>query len=224
MMSRTPLILATALLFGCGHLPTTPQMQLPEGLHNTQPATWPRLGHGRQGQVQIDGLSLRYERGADRLSLFGPLVESDRVSLRWSGDGTQTSCRGRALGVTVGVVTKAPRPWGVDCRFEGDSAGQLSLQEQRGAAGTHAGRSGRYSAAGVVLDVQSVHRVHGSPLPIEAPVGYLMLQDGRAVGAVELTGDAPRVWRSAPDLATQNAVSRIALTLALLWDPAVVQR
>lgn len=224
MMSRTSLILATSLLAACGHLPTA-QMQLPESLSATAAATWPKFSHGRSGQLQIDGRSLRYERGADRLSVFGPLLESDRVSLRWSGDdGTQARCRSRALGVTLGVITGAPRPWSVDCRFEGDSAGQLSLQEQRSAASTRAERSGRYSAAGVVLDVQSVHRVQGSPLPLEAPVGYVMLQGSRPVAAIELTGEAPRVWRAAADAPTQAAVTQLALTLALLWDPAIVQR
>ena len=70
------------------------------------------------------------------------------------------------------------------------------------------------------LELRSVHRVQGSPLPLEAPIGYVFLADGRAVGAVELNGLSPRVWRPAVGLPLRDGVTHAALTLALLWDPA----
>lgn len=74
----------------------------------------------------------------------------------------------------------------------------------------------------VSLDVQSLHNVQGSPPPLEAPIGTLFSHKGRPVGAVELNGLTPRLWRPArkDPLHESVTLAALALALALLWDPA----
>jgi hypothetical protein len=62
--------------------------------------------------------------------------------------------------------------------------------------------------------------VQGSPLPLEQPIGYVMSHEGRPVGAIELNGSTPRLWRPALSDALAEPVTLAALALALLWDPA----
>ncbi|MDZ7651452.1 MAG: hypothetical protein U5L03_02215 [Burkholderiaceae bacterium] len=54
----------------------------------------------------------------------------------------------------------------------------------------------------------------GSPLPLEQPIGYVMSHQGRPVGAIELNGSTPRLWRPAPTDALAEPVTLAALALA----------
>lgn len=78
--------------------------------------------------------------------------------------------------------------------------------------------SGRVQFGAVVLQLQSVHGVQGSPLPLEAPIGHVLTQDGRPVGAVEING-TPRLWHPPAGTPAHDAVTHAALALALLWHP-----
>lgn len=86
--------------------------------------------------------------------------------------------------------------------------------------GTSAERRGSFSAGSTSIDVVSVHAVQGSPLPLEQPIGYVMSHQGRPVGAIELNGPVPRLWRPASSDPLAEPVTLTALALALLWDPA----
>jgi hypothetical protein len=211
--------LPAALALGaCAGLPTA-RMALPAALAAQPPLTVAGLGGGRTGEFRLAGERGRFERGADRLTVFDTL-SFDRVSARYRTDQTAATCRGRQTEGSVGVLTGQPRPFEFQCQYEGAFAGQLTLRGQSGAAGTQQQRSGRMTGGGVVVDIVSVHRLQGTSLPLAAPAGYLLSVDGQPVGAVELTDTRPSVWLPPGPAPVSAAVTQAALTLALLWDPA----
>jgi len=212
-----------ALLSGCAGLPSA-QMVLPETLATVAPEPVQGLGGRREGDFVLAGTPGRFERSASRLSLFDDLLAFDRVAASYrttpsNGAAVAASCRVRQTAATVGVLSGTPRPYEVRCQFSGGVSGEMTLAAPSAVPGTRAERRGTVSAAGVTLALQSVHRVQGSPLPLEQPIGYVFTQDGRAVGAVELNGTA-RLWRPPAGTPVHDALTQAALALALLWDPA----
>ncbi|WP_425257829.1 hypothetical protein ACPOLB_20195 [Rubrivivax sp. RP6-9] len=223
-LSTAAVLAATLLATGCAGLPAA-QMALPAPLAATQAETLQGLDGRQKGSFVLQALQGRYERSASRLDLFGALA-FDRVGAGYDartpdGRTVQAGCRGRQTAARAGVLSGAPQPYEVLCRFGGAVSGTLTLAADGAASalGTQAARSGRVEFGGTVLALRSVHRVQGSPLPLEAPIGYVFTQDGRPVGAVELNG-TPRLWRPAAGTPAHDAVTHAALALALLWDPA----
>lgn len=216
---RFPAVVLMALASACAALPAA-QMALPESLAAQTTRVVQGLGAGRSGEFELGGERGHFERGADRLAVFDA-VTFDRVSAGYTTSTTRASCRGRQTEVTLGVITGQPSAFEVQCRYDGPFAGQLTLRGVSGAAGTQQQRSGRLTAAGVTIDIASVHRLQGSPLPVALPAGYVLSIEGRAVGALELTDSRqPRVWLPSAPGPQQSAVTHAALTLALLWDPS----
>ena len=225
-MQRSLFLLAaltatTALTGGCAGLPPA-RMALPDTLAGVAPDTLQGLGGGRSGSFTLGSGALagRFERSASRLSLFDS-VAADRAAAQYSatsgsGATVEARCSARQTTVTLGIVSAAPRPSTLRCDFSGAIAGTLELAADAATPG--ATRSGRAQFGAVVLQLQSVHRVQGSPLPLEAPIGYVLTQDGRPVGAVEING-APRLWRPPAGTPAHDAVTHAALALALLWHP-----
>lgn len=217
-LGRWIAVAVAALAGGCAGLPTA-RMALPESLAAQAPLTLQGLGGGRAGEFALGAERGRFERGADRLTLFDAL-SVDRVAARYSTEATRASCRGRQTEVSLGVLNAQPRPFEVQCQYDGAFAGTLTLRGASGAAGTQQQRSGRLAAGGVVVDFASVHRVQGSSLPLSFPAGYLLSVEGRPVAAVELTDTRPRVWLPTGPAPVAAAATHAALTLALLWDPS----
>lgn len=215
------LALMTAALAGCAGLPAA-RMALPETLAALNPEPLPGIGAGRSGRFALDGGEVRFERGRDRLELFS-VASFDRSPVRYTwarrdGSRIEAACRGRQDSVTLGVLQGQTRPFTFSCAWQ--PAAQLTLSAPSWIPGTRAERRGRYTAGGLTLELQSVHRVQGSPLPLEQPIGYVFTHEGRAVGAIELNGPTPRLWRPAPADPMAAAVTQAALALALLWDPS----
>lgn len=216
-----------AWLAGCAAIQPA-QLVLPAGLDGVAAEPIQGIGGGEKGRFNLGATAGRYERGANRLSVFG-LFEHDRAAVQYTldGDGTRGSCKLRGNTVTAGIVQLPTKPAGFDCDFargDGTAAARLELRAVVNAgmsagAGTRDERQGRLSAGPVALEVRSIHRVQGSPLPLSAPVGYEFMDGGRAVAALELTGPTPRLWRPA-DGPLREPVTQAALALALLWDPA----
>jgi hypothetical protein len=217
-VSAVMAVMAAAVLCACAGLPSA-RMALPEPLAAQTPTTVQGLGAGRQGEFTLGKERGRFERGADRLTVFDVLA-FDRVSAHYRSATTSATCRGRQTEATLGVLTGAPRPFEFRCRFDGAFAGELELNGRAGAGGTQQQRSGRLVAGAVVIDIVSVHRLQGTPLPIAFPAGYLLTVEGRPVGAVELTDTRPRVWLPAGPQSVTTAATHAAITLALLWDPS----
>lgn len=221
-----PIALASALLVGGCAAIAPARMALPDTLSAATAEPFEGLRYGREGRFSLAGQPVRYQRGADRLDLFERLGR-DRASLRFEVEGaagaTRAECIGRRLEGKAGVVGAALQPLTLTCRFDGPQPAQLELTERR--ANTGVGRDereGRLTIGNVELELRSVHALQGSPLPLAQPAGYLMLQQGQPVAAIELTGETP-VLRRAP-AAPAEAVTLAALTLGLLWDPATLSR
>lgn len=206
-------------LAGCASVPAA-RMALPGELAGIEPVPVRGLGAGRDGEWRIGEARGRFERGADRIAWFD-LVQTDRVGASFTvpgpaGAAETARCRGRQATLGWRIVDAPLQPWGVTCRWDGGA--ELSL-----AAATHPTRDervGRYRDGAVSLELRSVHRVQGSSLPLQAPIGYLMLEGGRPVAAVELNGTTPRLWRPDAGSPLHRPVTEAALAVALLWDPA----
>lgn len=216
------LVLAAALA-ACTSLPAA-QVALPAPLATQAPEPVEGIGLGRSGGFTVGAASGSFNRGRDRLELF-ELVNWDSAKTRYAltlADGARTdaACKGKAVEVTWRVLAANAKPFAFECEWRGARSAQLAVNAPVLAVGMKAERSGRFTMNGLSLDVQSLHNVQGSPLPLEAPIGYLFSHNGRPVGAIELNGLTPRLWRPATGDALHEPVTLAALALALLWDPA----
>lgn len=213
----------TLVLAGCASLPAA-QVALPAPLATQTPETIDGIGMGRSGKFSLAGGSGSFNRGRDRLELF-EIVNWDSAKTRYTltladGARTEAACKGKAVEVTWRVLAANAKPFSFECEWRGARSAQLAVNAPVLAVGMKAERSGRFTMTGVSLDVQSLHNVQGSPLPLEAPIGYLFSHNGRPVGAIELNGLTPRLWRPAAGDALHEPVTLAALAFALLWDPA----
>ena len=214
---------AVALLAACAAIQPA-QMALPAPLAGMTPEAVQGIGAGRSGEFQIGAQRGKFQRSRDRVDLFDT-VSFDRATTRYSltradGSTVQAACRGRQTTVTLGILQGAARPYTVECQWTGALAGAMTLGANGAQAGVRSDRTGLFSTSTTTLELRSVHQVQGSPLPLDAPIGYLITHLGQPVGAVELNGTTPRLWRPANGSALQEPVTLAALATALLWDPA----
>lgn len=220
---------ATLMFTGCASLPAA-RMALPEALSTAEAQTFEGLGGHRAGTFRLGNLHGRFERGASQLQLFDRLTH-DRASVRYTlePDQLQADCKLIGNTATLRLLHLPLKRAALACHFS--QAGQplaqrLELRAVDGAAGTRDERRGRFVAGDVTLELQSVHRVQGSALPLAAPVGYLLSHRGQAVAALDLSDSSrPRLWQragDAPRSPMNQAVVQVALALALLWDPAAL--
>jgi hypothetical protein len=212
--------LAAGFLLGCGSLPVA-EVEAPAHLAQAAVQRLP-AAHMRSGSFQLDGalaVQGRFTRSADRLSLF-EAVDIDRAALTLdlgSGAGAVGyRCTLRRTGAQVSVLALPVRPMQLRCSDGG--ARQLSLDEALRSTRTE--RQGRYSDGGVTLAIESLHRLRGSPLPLEQPGGYLLSHQGQPVAVLDLLDRAPRLRAGELPPPVRQAVRDTALLLALLWDPA----
>lgn len=217
-------LLAGALLAGCVTVKPA-ELALPAELAHVAPVAIEGIRPGRSGRANLPGLAAAFERGADRLDLF-ERVQIDRAAVAFTVDGetARAECRLRGETFTRGVLNLPLRPSAFSCtlpRPTGVVGAAARLEVAAPPAALQPGqRRGTLVVDGLAVEVQSLHRVAGSPLPLEAPAGWQFSHQGRVVAALELTGRQPRLWRAGTP-ALDDSLARAALALALLWDPAV---
>jgi len=219
--------LALLLATGCAHIKPA-HMALPEGLAG-DPARFEELslqgiGGKARGDFKAGDAGGRFERSASRLALFDASISCDRASARYTlqregADAVEAECRARRTEVQRSALALPVRPFTVDCDWRDGARLKLDA-EVLAAGGTQEARKGRYEGGGVVLELRSVHQLQGTKWPLSQPAGYALWQDGVAVGALDLTGVTPRLLRPRTGTPQHEAVTRAALALALLWDPA----
>lgn len=219
--------LLLAGLAACGSLPEA-RMQRPEGLGaDVQSLTLEGFGGGIRGRFRLAGREGHFERGASRLGLADRLFERDRVSARYrlqaagtadAADGAE--CSGGQATLSAGILAAAVRRFAWRCDWAGVAPARLELSAPDATVGPRHERQGRYQAGALTVGLRSEHRLQGTPLPLAQPAGYVFTHDGRVVGALDLAAGAPRLWRPVQPGPLQDAVTRSALALALLWDPA----
>ncbi len=217
----TLLATITVLATGCAAI-TPARMALPEGLISAPVLAFQGLKGLRQGAFTLADRRVQFERGADRLSLFGVLTaDKAKLEFRIGDDGSAHGrCDSRALQGTIGILDGALRPFGLHCRIEGDSPATLDLAERRSLAGTIAQREGRLQVGGVTLQIRSVHDLQGSAFQLAQPAGYLLQHEGQPVAALDLSDRVPQLRQVAAAPEVQRAVLLAAVALGLLWDPA----
>lgn len=220
---RIAALVATLGLGACANLPTA-RIELPDTLATVTPLTLEGPIGVARGDFRFGELQGRFERQASRLDLFDRLAQ-DRagVSYTLQPDGLRADCKLIGNTAALGVLQLPLKRANYACTFSRDGqplAQRLDLKAEDAAAGTREERRGSFVAGGVTLDLQSLHRVQGSPVPLPAPVGYLMRHQGQVVAALDLNDVRPRLWQRTPDAAASAAVLQASLALALLWDPA----
>jgi len=214
-----------ALLASACATPQPARMALPATLAAASVEELPLQGLGgkAKGTLQVGDAGGSYERSASRLSLF-EMLGFDRGSARYTLQApgaapVEAECKARQMDAQRAIVALAVRPWSVNCEWKGGA--RLTLKaEFMAAAGTQEARQGRFEQAGVTLELRSVHQLQGTKIPLPQAAGYTLLHEGVAVGALELTGVTPRLWRPRAGQPHHDAVTQAALALALLWDPA----
>ena len=204
------------------------RMEQPPGLEARAVATTIEgLGGGTRGSFRVAGNQGSFTRSASRLDLLDELVTFDRGSVDFTLQGpdfpapVSAKCEARQTTGTLRFVQFRPRKFGVDCRYQGLVAHFL-LVEADPESGVHtlqAERRGEWTGAAGTLSVRSVHTVAGGALPLSAPIGYRIDAGGAPVATVELNGLTPQLLLPADEAQRRDALL-IALTLALLWDPA----
>jgi hypothetical protein len=209
-----------AVLAGCGVVREA-RMAQPASLAAVAEESFGEPGWGRSGEFALAAQRVRYERGADRLSLFATLA-TGRAPLRftWStaaGD-SEADCTARQTEVTAGVLAVATKPWTLNCRWRGVSDATLQIGEGRVQWGQQT-REGSYQRGALTLALRSVHQLEGSAFATAAPVGYELMHEGRVVGSLDLSRGVPRVRRPDPATPLGQGVTEAALALALVWEP-----
>jgi hypothetical protein len=218
---------AAGTLGACGVIQPA-RMAVPAGLDAAADhVTITGLGASPRGEYRVAEHGGTFARSATRLSFFD-MVATDRAKVTFSINGPTFAapvngrCGLAQRTANISIVTFTPRPLQYECRFEGLPGATLVLQEASdGLAGKlgQAQRRGYIDVAGTRLALRSVHHVQGSPLPLDAPIGYAFEADGRVVGAIDLNGTTPDVLLPKGGSARQAALLA-ALALALVWDPA----
>jgi hypothetical protein len=220
-LSGVMLSVSMLMLAGCGAVREARMAQAP-ALATVAEESFGKPGWGRRGEFALSGQAVRYDRGADRLSLFDTL-STGRAPLRytWAGPGgeRQAECTARQTEVSAGVLAVATKPWTLNCRWQGASDAAMTVGEGRVQWGQQA-REGSYRRGELTLAVRSVHRFEGSPIASGSAVGYEFVQDGQVVGSVDLSRGVPRLRRPDPATPLGQAVTEAALAVALVWEPA----
>lgn len=214
-------VMVVALLAGCGAVREA-RMAQPAALALVAEESFGKPGWGRRGDFELSGQRVRYDRGADRVSLFDTLA-TGRAPLRYTwatpaGD-SNAECTARQTEISAGVLAVATQPWTLNCRWNGASDAVMAVGEGRVQWGQQT-REGSYHRGDVVLAVRSVHRFEGSPIASSAAVGYEFVQGGQVVGSVDLSRGVPRLRRPDPATPLGRAVTEAALAVALVWEPS----
>lgn len=212
---------ACFLLAGCGVVREA-RMAQPAALAGVAEESFGKPGWGRQGEFMLSGQRVRYDRGADRLSLFD-VLNTGKAPLRYTwttpaGD-SEAECTARQTEVTVRVLAVATKPWTLNCRWRGASDAVLDIGEGRVQWGQQT-REGSYRRGDLTLALRSVHQLEGSAFTSPTAVGYEMLQGGQVVGSVDLSRGVPHLRRPDPATPLGRAVTEAALALALVWEPS----
>jgi hypothetical protein len=207
---------------GCAAI-TPAQMALPDALTTTVPEPVQGMGAGRVGEFTLGDARGGFQRAADQVVLFDT-VTYDRATIRYrllraDGSAVTAACRGRQATATMGIAMGQPRPYTLECQWIGAVVASLSLSGRPAGAGMSAERTGLFSTHSVTLELRSVHQVHGSSLPLNSAIGYVITHNGQPVGAIEVNGSTPRLWRPAAGSPLREPVTLAALAMALLWVP-----
>lgn len=216
-----------ALLAGCAAVreparaPADARMAQAASVAGVAEEAFGRLPWGRQGEFSLHGQRVRYERGAERLALFGALPAGVAAPLRFSGPGhagdSAAVCEGWTPAASAASRGAGVRPWVLSCRWGSAPAAMLQIGEGQLRDGQLT-REGAYRRGELTLGLRSAHRLEGGAKAQAAAVGYEMLHQGTVVASLDLSGPVPRLRRPDPATPLGRAVTEAALALALVSE------
>jgi hypothetical protein len=218
-------------LAGCGSIGPARMVQ-PAGLEaRTVEVTVDGMSGGTRGSFQVAGNTGRYSRAASRLDLFDELLAFDKGGAEFTVRGADfpepvtARCGFRQTTSTIRIVEFTPKKFSYECSYEGQPGLRFVLQEAAPASGVRTlktERHGEFMTSGRVYSVRSVHDAVGGIVPLGAPLGYVVDTAGTPIASVELNGLTPalRLPSSPATPGERRDVLLIALSLAVLWDPA----
>ncbi|GGD94937.1 hypothetical protein GCM10011515_13420 [Tsuneonella deserti] len=171
-----------------------------------------------------------FDRSLDRWSFGGAIARRGHSDFTIAGPQISSTIEARcamrehALDLGLAEVTMQPMAYRCDFTAEGRPIpARFELQEVvgGGSAITRYERRGEIALGGEMVRFRSVDHIAGTSMPSLTPVGYVFEQNGREIGALELTG-RPALMLSAPvDPGVARTVTIAAVSLATFWDPAI---
>ncbi len=226
---------ALAFTIGAGGIEVA-RMRLPGDLadagERVQAAGYGGKNRGRYTLGEVQG---EFTRVGSRVAVFSPLYAENRgkssFTLEGQGlaDSAAAECRFDEHVVTIGPLTFDAAKLVYVCEIRdgnGDTLGHLTLGEPKPANGkeralARAVRQGVAEIGDIRIDISSVHEYERSRLSSQAPVGYRLDHETRAVGALELTDSDPTfIFHANATPEVRRATLLAALGLATLRDPA----
>ncbi|MBL8279845.1 MAG: hypothetical protein JNL93_24480 [Pelomonas sp.] len=197
------------------------RMAQPPSVAGVAEETFGKAAWGRQGEFNLHGQRVRYERGAERLALFDALPAGVATPLRFSwaapaGDSAAV-CEGWTPAASAASRNGGPRPWVLSCRWGSAPAAMLQIGEGQPRGG-QLSREGAYRRGELTLGLRSAHQLEGVASAQSTAVGYEMLHQGTVVATLDLSGPLPRLRRPDPGTPLGRAVTEAALALALVSD------
>jgi hypothetical protein len=223
-LMRGTLLAATCLaLVACASQRLPSRMELPPALADQPLLPVGPVGSSREGQFAWEGEHLSFIRSASRdqwdLAVFRSNGGMALLRLQWQRGSEIRELHCSALHKQVDVLgLRVEKPWHMECQWQGDDQPSLQLREGEG-RGLSGYRAGEYRRGALVLKLRSIHRQVQNPIPLGVQ-GYVIEHDGRALAAVDLSGDRPQIVRTAAgDTLARRAASDLALALALAWEP-----
>lgn len=173
---------------------------------------------GRQGEFKLGNQRVRYERGAERLSLFEPLAGNLKAPLRFNAGDAITTCEAWTPEPSANAKLTDSKPWVLSCKWGSAPAAMLQIGEGQ-MRRSQLTREGAYRRGDLTVGLRSAHLLEGSAQPHAAAVGYEMLHQGTVVGSLDLSGPVPRLRRPDPATPLGRAVTEAAMALALVSEP-----
>lgn len=198
------------------------RMAQPPSVAGVAEETFGRPAWGRQGEFSLHGQRVRYERGAERLSLFEGLPAGVATPLRfsWAGPAGDSAavCEGWTPAASATARSGGPQPWVLSCRWGTAPAAMLQIGEGQ-LRGGQLTREGAYRRGELTLGLRSAHQLEGASRAQATAVGYEMLYQGTVVATLDLSGPLPRLRRPDPATPLGRAATEAALALVLVSDP-----
>ncbi len=180
------------------------------------------IGAGEVGRFTIGEAEGEYSRGGERVDAFDTTSAAGGTSfsLRGGSPGAQVTgfCQFSQKDVALGRgVTATVEPLFLQCNFErgGAPVGDVELNAG-GLSGSE--RRGSMMFDGRMIEVKSVHKMQGSPLPTGMPLGYVFMDNGREIGGVDLNGGTKRVYLPR-DPVLREAALTASVALAVFQEP-----
>lgn len=183
------------------------------------------IGGRAAGGFTLAGREGDYSRGGERVDAYAVTDAAGGSSFTLRGAEGEPDlggfCRFSQKDVALGRgITATVEPLFFQCNFDagGEPAGDLELS----ASGLSSSeRHGTLMFGGRIVEVRSVHKMQGSPLPTDLPIGYVFVAGGREIGGVDVNGGTKRVYLPRdPDL--REAALAASVALAVFQEPESV--